>query len=74
MSTFWELEISNEVVNYYPTTSAQETKTNKETNKQSSLLILTVSCEKRSCLMRNKKKRIRKLIKIIMEAIAVIIS
>ena len=26
LKTFWKLEKSNEVVNYYPTTSAQETK------------------------------------------------
>ena len=31
---FWELEKINEVVNYYSTTSAQETKeTKKQTNK-----------------------------------------
>ena len=38
------MEKSNEVVNCYPTTSAQET----ETNNQRSLPALTVSCEKRS--------------------------
>ena len=34
-------------------------KTNKQTNKQSNLLTLTVSCEKRSCLIRSKKKEIK---------------
>ena len=38
-------------MDYYPTNSAQET---KETNKQSRL---TISCEKRSCLIRNKKTK-----------------
>ena len=40
------MEKSNEV-NYYPTISAQETRQNKQTNKQSNLLTLTVSCEKK---------------------------
>ena len=39
---------------YYPTISAQET---KQTNKQNNLLTLTISCEKRSCLIRSKKKK-----------------
>ena len=48
----------NEVVDYYPPISAQETKqTNKQTNKQSNLLTLTVSCEKRNCLMISKKEK-----------------
>ena len=54
------MEKSNEVVNYYPKISAQEAKqTNKkkQTNKQSNLLILTVSCEKSSCSIRSKKKK-----------------
>ena len=46
-----ELEKSNEVVDYYPTISAQET---KQTNKQNNLLTLTVSCKK-SCQIRRKK-------------------
>ena len=33
---------------------------NKQTNKQSNLLTLTVSCKKRSCLMRSKKKNFLK--------------
>ena len=32
-------------------------KQNKQTNKQNNLLTLTVSCEKRSCLIRKKIKR-----------------
>ena len=52
--------------NYYPTISAQETRqkskqtkkqTNKQTNKQSNILTLTVSCQKKSCLIINKKKK-----------------
>ena len=39
-------------MNYYPAISAQETKTNKQSNK----LTVTVSCEKMSCLIRSKKK------------------
>ena len=35
----------------------QNKQTNKQTNKQSNLLTLTVSCEKRSCLIRSKKKK-----------------
>ena len=42
---------SNEVVEYYPTISAQET---KQLNKQKNLLTLTVLCVK-SCLIRRKK-------------------
>ena len=38
---------------YYPTNSAKET---KQTNKQNNLLTLTVWYEKRSCLIRSKKK------------------
>ena len=49
----WEMEKSNETVNYYPTISYQETK-KKLTNKHSNLLI---SCEKFSCLIRSKKKK-----------------
>ena len=42
-------------MNYYPITSAQETKqTNKQTKKSSTL---TVSCEKRGCLIKSKKKK-----------------
>ena len=45
------------VVDYYPTNSSQETKkTNKQTNKQNNLLTLTISCEKKGCLIRTKKK------------------
>ena len=47
----WERKKSNEVVDYYSTISAQETKTNKQNN----LLTLTISCEK-SCLIRRRKK------------------
>ena len=48
--------------NYYPTISAQETRqkskqTKKQTNKQSNILTLTVSCQKKSCLIINKKKK-----------------
>ena len=61
------MEKSNEVVDYYPTISAQEIKpTSKETNnqtnekkKQWNPLNLTVSCEKRSCLIRRKKKKVK---------------
>ena len=70
------MEKKSEVVNFNPTISAQET---KQTNKESNLLTLTVSCEKMSCLIRSKKKKqdkpkqqqkkIKKLIKMIMEAI-----
>ena len=45
---------NNEVVNFYHTISAQET---KQTDKQSNLLILTVSCENSNCLIRSKKKK-----------------
>ena len=44
--TFQELEKSNEVANYYAPISAQET--SRQTNQQSNLLNLTVSCEKKS--------------------------
>ena len=44
--TFQELEKSNEVANYYTLISAQET--SRQTNQQSNLLNLTVSCEKKS--------------------------
>ena len=47
-------EKSNEVVDYYPTNSAQET---KQTNKQNHLLTLTVPFEKNCCLIRSKKKQ-----------------
>ena len=40
-------------MDYYRTNSAKET---KQTNKQNNLLTLTVSYEKRSCLIRSKKK------------------
>ena len=43
-------------MDYYPTISAQET---KQTNKQNNLLTLTVSYDKRSCLIRGKKKKIK---------------
>ena len=33
--------------------------TNKQTSKQSNPLTLTVSCEKRSCLIRSKKKKVK---------------
>ena len=33
--------------------------TNKQANKQSNPLTLTVSCEKRSCLIRSKKKKVK---------------
>ena len=49
----WEPEEYNEIVDYYPTNSAQET---RQTNKQNSTLILTVSCHERSCKIRSKKK------------------
>ena len=40
------------------TLQIQLTKQNKKTNKQkNNLLTLTVSCEKRSCLIRSKKKK-----------------
>lgn len=48
------MEKTNEVVNNYFTISAQKT---RQTNTQSNLLIITVSCEKKSCLIRNKKKK-----------------
>ena len=54
MQTFWEMEKTNEVVNNYFTISAQKT---RQTNTQSNLLIITVSCEKKSCLIRSKKKK-----------------
>ena len=48
--------------NYYPTISAQETRQNskqtkKQTNKQSNILTLTVSCQKKGCLIISKKKK-----------------
>ena len=70
-------------MNYYPTTTAQKA---KGTNKQSSLLTLTVSQEKRSWLIKSKKKKykvkqktikkkgIKKLIKMIIEAMIAMIS
>ena len=48
------MEKTNEVVNNYFTISAQKT---RQTNTQSNLLIITVSCEKKSCLIRSKKKK-----------------
>ena len=42
---------SNEVVNYYSFSSRR--KTDKQTNKQRSPLTLTISCEKRSCLIQS---------------------
>ena len=50
----WEPEEYNDVVDYYPTNSAQET---RQTNTQNSTLILTVSCHERSCRIRSKKKK-----------------
>ena len=53
-------------MDYYPTNSAQEIKqtnkqtskqTNKQTNKQNNLLTRIVSCEKKNCLIRSKKKK-----------------
>ena len=44
-------------MNYYPTISANET---KQTYKQSNLLPLTVSYEKRSCLIRKEKEKTNK--------------
>ena len=41
-------------MNFYPTISAQKS---KQTNKESNLVTLTVSCEKTSCLIRSKKKK-----------------
>ena len=49
------MEKSNEVADYYPAISAQ---LEKQKNKQNNLLTLTVSCEKRSCLNRSKKKKV----------------
>ena len=76
----WELEKSNDVVNYYTKISAKETK-----NKQNSLL--TILCENRSCLIKNKnkkqnktnkkqqqKKSVKKLSKLATEVIVVMIS
>ena len=34
----------------------KQKKTNKQTNKQNNLLTLTISCEKKGCLIRTKKK------------------
>ena len=70
MQTFWELEESNEVVDYHPAISAQET---KQTNKQINLLTLTVSCEKRSCLIRSKNIKWNQ-IKILIIIIIIIIK
>ena len=73
MQTFWELEKSNEVVDYHPAISAQET---KQASKQINLLTLTVSCEKRSCLIRSKNikwNQIKILIIIIIVIIKIII-
>ena len=44
-------------MNYYPTISANET---TQTYKQSNLLPLTVSYEKRSCLIRKEKEKTNK--------------
>ena len=41
-------------MDYYSTIPAQET---TQTNKQSNLLILAISCEKSSYLIRSKKKK-----------------
>ena len=51
--TFWKLEKSNKVANFYPTISAQET---KQTNQQSNIRYLTFSHKNISCLIRSKKK------------------
>ena len=72
------------------TLQVQLKKQNKQTSKQNNLLTLTVSCERKSCLIRRKKKKtiikmiikrkkrkekeIKKLIKMTMEAIILMIS
>ena len=72
------------------TLQVQLKKQNKQTSKQNNLLNLTVSCERKSCLIRRKKKKtiikmiikrkkrkekeIKKLIKMTMEAIILMIS
>ena len=70
-------------MNYYPKT--WRNKINKQTGEQSSLLTLTVSCEKKSFLIKSdnkkkqtkknekKEKRTKKLMKMILEAIIVMI-
>ena len=63
MQSFWEIEENNETGDFYPTISAQETnkqtneKITEKTNNQSNLLIITISCEKRSYLIRSKKNK-----------------
>ena len=52
--TFWKLEKSNKVANFYPTISAQET---KQTNQQSNIRYLTFSHKNISCLIRSKNKK-----------------
>ena len=54
------MEKTNEVVNNYFTISAQETRQTKNKHKRN-LLIITVSCVKKICLVRSKKKNYRKL-------------
>ena len=52
--TFWKLEKSNKVANFYPTISAQET---KQTTQQSNIRYLTFSHQNISCLIRSKNKK-----------------
>ena len=48
--------------------------TDKQTNKQNNLLALTVSCQKRSCLIRRKKKKTKTKIIIIIIIIIIIMT
>ena len=76
----WSCEFSP----YNLSSKTKQNKKMKKTDKQSNLLSLTVSCEKRSCLSEVKttqnkakqhqqQKKTEKLMKIIVEAIIVII-
>ena len=45
------------VIKMWITLKNQLKKQSKQTNKQNNLLTLTVSCEKKSCLIRSKRKK-----------------
>ena len=56
-----------------PYNFSSRNKTNIQTKKQSNLLTLTVSCEKRSCLIRSKKKKNKTKMTIIVIILIIII-
>ena len=61
----WRKVIKLWVINLQVQLRKQNKQTNKQTNKQNNLLNLTVSCEKKSCLIRRKEKKNKNIIIII---------